>query len=261
MKIIISRRAAIASMLFLLSPMSACCAGENDADILVLMGEQIDANGNPMPGLAINTALVKLLAAESGLKLVVRAYPWRRAQMLAQQGEGLLYGAASTAERAKVFNFTQPLYVSRQWLVTPAQRPINFKDWDDLRGKVISIPSGGRYDTAFEQHRDKTFKVEDNATTITARLKMVGSGRADALMIDSYRNAPQLESRLNCMFAESGVWRVTPNPIGLEPLLIAVPKASPLNTLLPALNDAIDRLVKSNAIQKFLEQRATNDNC
>jgi ABC-type amino acid transport substrate-binding protein len=253
--------AALALLLSAPAAGSATTTGEAGTEIPVLVADQTDANGQPMPGLVTMTGIVKLLAAESGLNLVVHPYPWRRAQMMAKNGEGLLYGAAETPERASFFNFTRPLYSVNQWLVTPAQRPVDFNRWEDLRGKVISISSGGRFGAEFEEHRGKTFTVEDNAATMSARFKMMTLGRVDALLIDSYRAAPQLEARLNCLYADIGKWAVMAKPVNMEPALIAVPKASPLNNYLPVLNDAIDRLVKARSIQKFLDKRAVDVSC
>ena len=251
---------AIALILTLLSATSAM-SSETAAEIPVLIADQADANGNPMPNTPVIAGVVSLLAAESGLNLVVRPYPWRRAQMLAENGEGLLYGAAATPERLRTLNFSKPLYFANQWLVASAHNPLAFQRWEDLRGKVISIPSGGRFGAEFEEHRGKLFAVEDNAATISSRLKMLSIGRVDALLIDSYRSAPQLEARLNCVYSDIGKWTVVEKPVDTEPLLIAISKSSQLNSILPVLNDAIERLGKSRDILKYLDKKTASSNC
>ncbi|MES2349342.1 MAG: transporter substrate-binding domain-containing protein [Pseudomonadota bacterium] len=249
------------TLLATLLPAGPALAGETASEIAVLVADQSDANGNPMPTAPAITGVVGLLAAETGLNLVLHPYPWRRAQMLAENGEGLLYGAAATPERQRMFNFSKPLYAASQWLVTPARSTLSFQRWEDLRGKVISISSGGRYGTEFEEHRGKTFTVEDNAATIASRLKMLSIGRVDAVMLDSFRGAAQLEARLNCLYPGDGKWTVVDKPLDMEPVLLAVSKSSQLNSALPVLNEAIDRLTKSRSIQKLLEKRLTATSC
>lgn len=231
------------------------------AEIPFLIASQTDAQGNPLPTPPVVSGLVGLLAAESGLNLVVRPYPWRRAQLLAELGEGVLYGLAATPERSHTMNFSKPLYYAYQWLVTPARNSFPFQQWDDLRGKVISIQSGARFGAEFEERRGKLFAVEDNSSTVSSRLKMLSIGRVDALLIDSYRNAAQFEARINCSFGEIGKWTVLEKPVDTEPVLIAVAKSSKFNGILPTLNDAIERMTKSQSMQKMLEKRSASAGC
>ena len=257
------RRAALATAFAMLGlfPPTLAASAEPAADVAVLIADQTDANGNPLPATPTTAGIISLLAAGSGLNLVVHAYPWRRSQMRAENGEGFLYGAGATPERLRIFNFSKPVYFSNQWLVTAARNPLNFQRWEDLRGKVISIASGEKFGAEFEDHRGKLFTVEENAATISSRLKMLNIGRVDAVMIDSYRSAPQLEAKLNCMFADIGKWTVVEKPVDTEPVLLSVAKSSQLNNVLPLLNDAIDRLTKSRDILKLLEKKSASNDC
>jgi ABC-type amino acid transport substrate-binding protein len=253
------KRAYAACALALLLPAAAHAADSPD-EIPVLIAEAIDPRGHPLPTPPIIAAVIHQLAAESGLNLVVRAYPWRRAQMMAENGEGLLYGAAITPERLRVFNFSRPVYDANQWLVSAAQQPLKFRRWADLRNKVISIAAGGKYGPEFERRRDKLFKVEENAVSTESRLKMLSAHHVDAVLIDSFRNAAQLGASLNCLFP-SDRWTVAEKSVGFEPLLIAVPKSEPLGSVLPALNQAITRLHKSGHIQKAVDSVANVSGC
>jgi len=254
------RRTVLAAAFTVLLPVAPAMA-DPAAEIPVYVPGELDANGNPLPGAVLIIDIVNHLAAESGLNLVAHAYPWRRAQMLAENGGGLLYGAAATAERRRTLNFSKPLYFVNQWLVASARNPVSFKHWEDLRGKVISIPGGSRYSAEFEAHRNKTFMVEENSTTIKGRLQMLSAGRVDAVLMDTHRSASQLEARLNCRYASIGKWSIAEKAIETEPVLISVSKSSPLNSIFPVLNDAIDRLEKSHGVQKLLEKSVANSNC
>lgn len=249
---------------FVLASMLLCPgAGARNVpdEIPILIASQTDADGKDLGVAPTVAGIVQLLAEESGLKLVVRAYPWRRAQMLAESGKGLLYGAAATPERLPVFTFTRPLYVVNQWLVADAARPFRFQGWDDLRDKTISINSGSKFSADFEERKNVLFTVTENSDTIPSRLKMLSLGRVDALLLDSYRNSTRFEERLNCVYGGSGKFTVLRKPMGTEPVLIAVPKSSPFSEALPALNAAIERLDKSQGIHKILESRSSATPC
>lgn len=241
-------------------PAAAAHAIHKTAEIPVLIAESIDAQGNQLPAPPLISAVVSLLAEETGLKLVIRAYPWRRALMMAEHGEGLLYGATSTPERQRYFKFTRPLYDANQWLVSSAQAPLEFQRWEDLRDKVISIGSGSKFGPEFESRRDKLFKIEQNATSTESRLKMLTAHHVDAVLLDSFRNPAQLSASLNCRFP-SDHWVVSEKPVGFEPALIAVPKSDQLSKLLPALNNAITRLNKNGSMQKAVDSVANVTGC
>lgn len=89
---------------------------------------------------------------------------------------------------------------------------------------------------------------------------MASAHHVDAVLIDSFRNATQLNASLNCLFPIDR-WSVAPKSVGFEPLLIAVPKAEPLGKVLPALNQAIVRLHKAGRIQKAVDSVANVSGC
>jgi ABC-type amino acid transport substrate-binding protein len=242
----------LALVLTFIAPL-ATAGAEPTAEIPVLIATQTGADGKEMPVPPVISGIVAMLAKESGLNLVIHAYPWRRALRMAEMGEGLLYGAAATPERAEIFYFSKPLYSVSLWLVTAAQRSFEFQTWEDLRGKVISIHSGAHFIGEFEAQRDKLFKIAENSETFTSRLKMLNMGCVDAVVIDNPRSARQFEARLNCTYADIGKWIVLDKPIGVEPVLISIAKTSRLNDVLPGLNDAIDRINKGPGFQKAPE--------
>jgi ABC-type amino acid transport substrate-binding protein len=254
------KRCLAAWALAALLPAAPALAADDAAEIPVLIAEAIDPRGNLLPTPPLITAVINQLASESGLHLVVHAYPWRRAQVMAENGEGLLYGAAITSERQRVFRFSKPVYDANQWLVSSAQAPLKFRRWEDLRGKVVSIGSGGKYGPEFEARRDKLFKVEENAVSMESRLMMLSAHHVDAVLVDSFRNPVQLGASLNCRFPGDR-WVVADKSVGFEPLLIAVPKNGPLGKLLPTLNTAIARLHKSGGIQKAVDSVANISGC
>jgi hypothetical protein len=101
---------------------------DKTTEIPVLIAESVDARGIQPPPPPIISAVVNLLAEETGLNLVIRPYG---ARVMAEQGEGLLYGAANTPERLPFFKFTKPVYDANQWLVYRQRRR-----WCSTAGKT-----------------------------------------------------------------------------------------------------------------------------
>lgn len=250
----------LGAMHLLLAPVLAG-ADTGRVQIPVLIVSEPDANGRGRSPQATVPGIIALLAAESGLDLVVTPLPWRRAQAIAERGGGLLYGAAPTPERARTYRFTFPLDTFNQWLVSTEQSPLVFHSWEDVRGKVISTLSGAHYSAEFEKHRGELFTVEQNSETMTSRMMMLRAKRVDAVIVSSYLDASALEAKLNCLFPGQVKLVVSGRPMEVEPMLIGVPKTAPLNNSLPVLNDAIERLVKSGAMQKFHSQKADGAGC
>ncbi|WP_170304304.1 substrate-binding periplasmic protein [Duganella radicis] len=235
-------------------------ATDKTAEIPVLIAETVDPHGNPLPTPPVAAAVIGLLAQETGLNLTIRAYPWRRALIMAEHGEGLLYGASSTPERQNIFMFTKPIYSSHHWLVSTEKAPLVFRGWEDLRGKVISIGGGSKFDPEFEARRDTLFKIEQNAASTESRMKMLSAHHVDAVLLDSFRNPEQLIVTLNCRYRHDR-WTVSDKPVGFEPMRLAVPKSGPLSQLLPVLDGAITRLSKAGGIQKAVDSVARLPDC
>lgn len=252
--------AILVSTYLLLTP-DLSVAGAIRSPIPVLIASEPDADGRSRQPQSSVAGIIALLAAESGLDLVVMPLPWPRAQAIAEKGGGLLYGAALTPERTRMYLFTAPLDTVNQWLVSTERSPVTFRSWKDLHGKVISTLSGGRYSAEFEKNRGRLFTVEQNSATMTSRMMMLRAGRVDAVIVGSYLDAPTLEAKLNCLFPGTVKLIIAGRPMEAEKMRIAVPRTAPLNKSLPALNQAIERLVKSGAMRKFHKQTAGDSGC
>jgi polar amino acid transport system substrate-binding protein len=227
------------------------------AEIPILIAVQNGTDGKPLAAPPAITAIVNQLAIESNLNLVLKAYPWRRALWMAEQGEGFIYGAAATPERLGTLSFSRPLYEVGQWLVVSRQRMFSFTGWDDLKGKVLAIQTGAHYMGEFEALRGTLFTVQENSESTMSRLKMLALNRVDAVVVDSHRNAGQLETRLNCAYAELGKWVVLPKPVSTEPALLAIATGSPLRRHLDDFNAAIERLNQQGGVRKVVDQQQT----
>lgn len=224
------------------------------APIPILMGEELDAAGKPLPVRPMRVQLIARLAELSKLDLRIETYPWRRAVSIAESGKGLIWGFARTPERETHFSFSQPIYYVSVWLVTPAGHTFDYHGIDDLHGKTISIPSGARFGEAFDQQRGTRFKVEEGTQSLDSQLKMLALGRVDAVTLSSMASPEVLAKRLDCEFGQIGQWAVLPAPVQREPALIAVALDSPLRPYLKRIDDAIAEMEKRGEIRALTEK-------
>lgn len=236
-------------------PVAGVAASGPEIGILIAVQNGVD--GKPLAAPPTITAIVNQLGIESNLNLALKAYPWRRALMMAEHGEGIIYGAAATPERLATLSFSHPLYEVGQWLVVNRQRQFSFNTWDDLKGKVLAIQTGAQFMGEFEALRGTLFTVQENSESITSRLKMLALNRVDAIVLDSARTASQLETRLNCAYGDIGKWVVLDRPVSNEPTLLAVATASPMRKYLDDINNAISRLNQQGGVRKVVEQQQT----
>ncbi|WP_374347970.1 substrate-binding periplasmic protein [Chitinimonas sp.] len=225
------------------------------ASIPILMGQETGNNGEALPIAPTRVEVVKRLSAESGLDLQISPYPWRRTQLLAEEGAGIIWGKDRTAAAEALFDFSESLYPLNFWLVTRADQTFDFRELSDLRGKVLSIPDGARYDEAFEAQRGKLFRIEEAALSLERRFAMLALGRANVLVLTTPgQDIKTLEANLNCDFGHLGEWRVLGKRLGSVPTLLAVTRQSPLHGHLATLNAAIARLKARGEIQEALEK-------
>ncbi|MGQ5525482.1 substrate-binding periplasmic protein [Chitinimonas sp. PSY-7] len=215
----------------------------------LLVPELHDSKGNVVALSPRHQKLIELISAESGLQFDIKPYPWRRAQRLAQLGNGLLWGVIKTEERKQYLSFTNPIAPLRYWLVVQAGKKFPYHNIHSLRGKRIVIANGDQYGDEFNAHRDKLFTVEEETLSREARLAMLVKNRADvALMSCFLSDAKQFEARLNRGYGDIGHWSVLSKPMLVTPIHIAAARDHPLNLYLPTLNRAIERLQKRGAI-------------
>ncbi|MGQ5525598.1 substrate-binding periplasmic protein [Chitinimonas sp. PSY-7] len=197
--------------------------------------------------------MIELVSEESGLKFEVKPYPWRRAQMLAQRGHGLLWVAIKNKESRKYFEFSHPITHLYHWLVVPKGEEFSYRDIASLHGKRAVIAVGNIYGDEFDANRGKLFSVEEEALSREARLTMLLRDRADVALVSCFQSkAKRLEAKLNQVHGDIGRWSVLPTPLSSSAMHVAAPLGHPLAEHLPAINRAIAKLNKRGAIQALI---------
>lgn len=184
--------------------------------------------------------LLRLIAEAAGLQWQLQLLPWPRALLGAELGQHLTFGLSRNPARDKVFAYSQPVFVSRGWLVVPKARPIVFERLEDLRGLTLCVSRGATYGAAFEDARRRLFRVEHGGNDLEGRARMLVAGRCDAMLATHRGSAAALERRLRPL-RDGAQLQVLPRPLVEEGILFAAAKGSEPALLLPRLDEAIQR--------------------
>ncbi|MBC3916614.1 transporter substrate-binding domain-containing protein [Undibacterium sp. CY18W] len=198
---------------------------------VLLMSEELDDKGKVIPLSPEVTALLRYLEQHSGLTFDIRRYPWKRALENAEKGEGLIFGISKTRERLRSFKFSQPIFTDQSLLVTRCDSKFVFQSLDDLKGKTIGIVRGTSNGDKFDRLSNVLFKVEDDTSNNSGRLKKLYLGRMDAfLLYSSASNISQLEANINRQYAAEfapgqtteKLFCVLPKPVSSVDIHIAI---------------------------------------
>ena len=189
-------------LLALICIFMVACALPNRAwssePISIFLGESLDGNGQQKPIAENVEKIVRYVEAETGLKFKIKLLPWRRAQLLARNGEGIIYAFSKTPERMDFYDYSLPMAVIRIWAITVDNGDDKILTVNTLKGKTISIERGTSHGVEFEKARNILFKVDEDTASVESRFKKLFAGRSDALFWHSrqFKRAKELEDYL-----------------------------------------------------------------
>jgi polar amino acid transport system substrate-binding protein len=156
------------------------------AETLVVFGDEAYApiiylvEGKPK---GILPAIFNRLEALTGDKYELQLSPWKRCYELALRGAGGITNISYNEERAKLFDFSKPIYDDDIQIVTLASRTFTYNKLADLTGKLI----GGLKDAAYGDEVDKAIAAGlftmDRDYSQTGRLLKLLAGRQDAVFV------------------------------------------------------------------------------
>lgn len=181
----------------LMSGMVAECLHAQGAELKVLVASQVapkmfvEEDGTPT-GYVTQVAVAIVLRA--GYKPVVDAVPWARAYKMALEGEGVLAGLSKTAERAKLFSFTDAVLEDRVQVITLKKSGLKIAQFADLKGKRVGIQRGSSYGEQFEAALPTFHEDRDNSGD--ARLNKLMVERIDAAVLSGGNPAVKYYCRL-----------------------------------------------------------------
>ena len=131
------------------------------------------------------------------IQFEIRRYPMARIFAYVKNGDGIAFGLSKNRERLSQFVFSEPIYATTVWLITRSDNVFNFDSITDLKGKTIGIVRGASYGDDFDKQSNVLFKVEDDVSSHSSRLKKLLNKRMDIMLLStSYTQATDVENSL-----------------------------------------------------------------
>lgn len=197
--------------------------------------------------------ILRRLQAETGDIYDIRLAPWARVMRMASSGEGAAANLSWNSERAEIYDYSVPLYVSEVVVVVRKGREFPFETLQDLKGKLIGLGLGSSYGDAVDEAIAKgVFAVDRDADQQSRMLKLL-AGRVDAVFVGSGREGvrymlesePELRGRID-QFA------VLPKAVRSDPLYLGYLKSAGKKPAIERLNKAFLRLKAQGAFNDIL---------
>lgn len=182
--------------------------------VALLLGDALDAQGRQKPIKPTRRKLFDYLEQELNIVFEIKRYPWPRAERNALAGEGLIFGLPKSPARLRTLRYSEIAGSNSLWLVTRSDATFPFTSLDDLRGKTVGAVRGYTYGDAFERHRNKLFRVDDDIASRTARLQRLLLKRVDAVLLvqPGWESAPEIERALRKFIAPHlKAWHLPPD--------------------------------------------------
>lgn len=200
-------------------------------------------------------AILKRAEPLTGDTYQVQLAPWKRAYETALRGEGGVIGVSFTAERAKLFDFSKPIYDDDIQIVVIKGREFPYAKVDDLKGKVVGGVIGASYgepvDKAIEA---KLFTVERDIGQVN-RLRKLLAGRLDAAFIgNGHAGFDAIVNSHEELRANRDKFVILPVPLARDPLHLAFSKAQNKVEALARFDAAVEKLRKSGELKKIANE-------
>lgn len=233
--------------------------GTVSAETLVVRGDDAYApvihahNGRPSGFLV---TILERVSALTGDRYDIQLSPWKRAYEMASRGEGGVIGVSFNQERAKLFDFSKPVYDDDIQIVTLKTRTFTYNRLEDLRGKTIGGVLGAAYgDSVDSALANGLFLVERDVGQV-GRLRKLLAGRLDAAFIGNgmagFEGVINSQADLRDNRAQ---FTVLPIPLTRDPLHLAFAKSMNKREALDRFDAAVDKLRKSGELKRLTDSR------
>lgn len=206
------------------------------------------ANGpNSFDGASIE--LLKLITPP-GVRLKPVVYPWKRALVLARQGEiDLIVSLRITPERNEFLRFAEHRAFPNPIAVfVRKDRAFSFKTWADLKGRRGGISLGDTFGNGFDEYlrQELTF---DEAQTMESNFAKLEAGRIDWFVTSRYAGAAYAASqRLRVGFTS-----LHPS-ISEQDIHMGFSRVSPCAGLAEAMSRRLEELDRQGVLEKILRR-------
>lgn len=231
--------------------------------VKLYLPDNFDANRNQIPNSRPLTETFSYFEREAGLKFVIVTLPWKRAQLEAIQGHGILYGFSKSAERLAQYHFSQPVITLHVWAISYGTGNTNLADLSDLKGKIVLSGLGLSHGIEYEKTKNNLFSVQEDFATDTEHLKRLMTKPNDLILwpFRQQLNRKQVATLVNDTlipgFRDPALvdkhFNISTNPIFYDTVHFATGKGH-LDEVIRRIDLAIQKGVKNGSLSKVLQK-------
>lgn len=142
----------------------------------------MDGKGNNAQGLY--PKIISAVFEKAGYDIEFRIRPWKRAYKTAVHKNASVGGALYKEERAKIFNYSEAIYEETILVYTLKSNKFNFRDLNDLKGKIVGTEGGFTYGDEFDKAQENKLFKSIPARSTEQNFKKLIRGRIDCLLTE-----------------------------------------------------------------------------
>ena len=197
-------------------------------------------------------AILQRASELTGDRYELRLSPWKRAYEMAARGDGGLMGVSLTQERAKIFDFSRPVYDDDIQIVTLKERTFHYAKLEDLKGKVIGGVIGASYGDEVDRAIAAGLFTMDRDVGQAGRLRKLLVGRLDAAFIGNGNSGfDGIVGSIDQLRINRERFAILPTPLTRDPLYLAFARSMHKRAVLDRFDSAVDKLRKSGELRKI----------
>lgn len=223
-------------------------------ELVVYSGESFQPqiyllNGKPA---GVIPALFKRLERDTGDQYRLVLLPWKRAINEAGAGHGGITSFSLTEERARSFDYSDPMVDNPIHITVLKERASEFHSLDDLKGKILGIPLGTSFSGEMDRAiADGVYLVDPDSNSIS-RIKKLLYHRIDAALMGelAIKQSILMDPSLAGLADQ---FLTLPFPFEHDWEYLAFPKSMHKIEALNRFNRALAALKKSGEYQKIVD--------
>jgi len=173
--------------------------------VVLLVRELRSESGEILPLRDNIRAVLTYFERQLHIQFEIHRYPLPRILAYAKNGEGIVFGLSKNRERLSQLVFSEAVYANTVWMIARSDNTFKFDSIADLKGKTIGIVRGASYGDDFDKQSNVLFKVEDDVSSNSSRLKKLLNKRMDVMLLStSFTQAVDVENYLRQGFRVEG---------------------------------------------------------
>lgn len=229
-----------------------------------LFGQEIlDKDGKPVQETAGVRRLLDFFKHEACVEFVFQRLPWRRAQVMALDGKGMIWEFSKNPDRLREYRFSEPVMHANIWAIAYRTPPMKLDGVDDLSGKTVSVERGVSHGMEFDAARRRLFLVDEDTASASARFRKLIAGRCDVLLwgLVQFDRALELQKYLQQTYIPSlqdpdllgKAFYVSSKPIFIDSIHIAA-KRGKFEEEMARIDLAIRRARVNGELKRLIQQ-------